>query len=369
VDTMTRLLLLIPALLIVATSCNRGDSELDDAARLEVDNLEATPFLENLSMPSALNFASDGRLFFVEVHEGRVRVVEDGELLDEPFAEFEVAQPGGYSEYGLLGLTLHPDFDENGYVYAFYTTGNEAGEPVGQRLVRLTADGNTGVDEVRLVDELPFGPSCCHNGGRIAFGPDGYLYVTIGDIERPATSQNPESLAGSVLRYTENGTIPNDNPFGDDNPVYAYGLRNPFGITFHPETGDLFLTDNGPNGFDEVNLIEPGGNYGWPEVQGIAEDPDYIDPIWATTTERIAPTGITVPTGTLIPELEGQVLFCMWNLSMLMALEIDPDDPAEVVDQTELPVNCNLDVVEGPDGAIYTSTDIRIYRLAPSKTD
>jgi glucose/arabinose dehydrogenase len=363
-------LCLVPLILILfACSTDNGDGELDDAATLEIDDLEAAPFLENLEMPSALNFAPDGRLFFVEIHEGRIRIVENGELLPEPFAEFEVAQPSGYTEHGLLGLALHPEFDENGYVYALYTAGDETGEPVGQRLVRLTAEGNVGFDEVTLVDELPFGPRCCHNGGRIAFGPDGYLYVTIGDIEQPATSQDTDSPAGSVLRYTENGTIPNSNPLGAGNPVYAYGLRNPFGITFHPETGDLFLTENGPDGYDEINLIEPGENYGWPEVHGIAEDPDFVDPIWATTTERVAPTGITIPAGDSIPALENHLLFCMWNTSMLFALELDPDDPTEVIDQTELPVNCNLDVVEGPDGAIYTSTDIRIYRLGPPLVD
>jgi glucose/arabinose dehydrogenase len=315
-------------------------------------------------LPSSLNFSPDGRLFFVEVYAGRIRVVEDGELLEEPFAELDVARPGGYTEHGLLGLALHPDFEENGYVYAFYTASDGAGNPEGQRIVRLTDDGNVGVDEGILVDDLPAGDNCCHNGGRIAFGPDGHLYATIGDVERPAVSQDLETIGGSVLRYTEDGAIPDDNPFGADNPVYAYGLRNPFGITFHPETGELFLTENGPSGYDEVNLIEAGGNYGWPEVQGIAESEDYIDPIWATTTERVAPTGITIPTGRAIPELEGQVLFCMWNLSMLFALELNPDDHREVVGQAELPVNCNLDVVEGPDGAIYTSTDIRIYRLA-----
>ncbi len=358
------------ASLIFAISGCAGDT--DDAApdadaspSRDLSDFEAEPLLENLEMPNALTFAPDGRLFFVEVHNGRIRVVEDGDLIEEPFAEVDVAQPRGYTEHGLLGLDLHPDFEENGYVYAFYTTGDGTGNPTGQRIVRFTAEGNTAIDEEIIVDELPNGRNCCHNGGRIAFGPDGYLYATIGDIEDPQTSQNPETIAGSVLRYTEDGDIPDDNPFGSDNPVYAYGLRNPFGLTFHPETGELFLTDNGPEGYDEVNMIEPGGNYGWPEAQGIAEEPDFIDPIWATTTEQIAPTGITIPTGDAIPELEGQVLFCLWNMSVLFALELDPDDHTEVVSQSELPVNCNLDVVEGPDGAIYTSTDIRIYRLSP----
>jgi glucose/arabinose dehydrogenase len=364
------LLLVTAVALLTLTVCGDDDpsngveADLDNADTVELDDLEAIVFLADLEMPSALNFAPDGRLFFVEVHAGRIRIVDDGELIEEPFAELDVANPRGYTEHGLLGMALHPDFEENSYVYAFYTAGDGTGNPVAQRIVRFTADGNTATDEEVIVDDLPFG-NCCHNGGRIAFGPDGHLYATIGDVEEPHNSQNPETPSGSVLRFTEDGAVPEDNPFGDDNPVYAYGLRNPFGFTFHPETGDLYLTDNGPTGYDEVNLIEPGGNYGWPEAQGIAENPDFIDPIWATTTEQIAPTGITIPTGQAIPELEGQVLFCLWNMSMVLALELDPDDPSRVVDQAELPVNCNLDLVEGPDGAIYTTTDIRIYRLGP----
>jgi glucose/arabinose dehydrogenase len=355
----------IMLLLLLVAGCGNDD----DADVLDIDDFQVTPFIEDLEMPGAMAFTPDGRLFFTEVHTGRIRVVEDGDLRDEPFADLEVARPDGYTEHGLLGLALHPSFDENGYVYAFYTSTDSSGDPVGQRIVRLTDQDGFGIDETILVDDLPYGPSCCHNGGRIIFGQDGYLYVTIGDIEQPAISQDPESPAGSVLRFTDDGAIPDDNPFGPDNPVYATGLRNPFGMTIHPETGDLFLTENGPDGYDEVNLIRSGGNYGWPEVQGASGEDEYIDPVWSTTTERVAPTGIVIPQSDDIPELAGRVLFCMWNLSMLVVLELDPDDPAEVVDQAELPVNCNLDVVVGPDGALYTSTDIRIYRYGPPESD
>jgi aldose sugar dehydrogenase len=326
---------------------------------------EVTTFIEGVSMPSSLTFTNDGRMFFNEVYDGRIRVVENSQLLDEPFALLDIAQPGGYTEHGLLGLALHPGFDTNGYVYVFYTVGGAGGQPIAQRIVRFTDQDNVATDETVIVDNLPYGPRCCHNGGRIAFGPDGMLYATIGDVEEPGNGQNPGTLGGSVLRYTPDGAIPDDNPFGPDNPVFAYGLRNPYGLTFHPETGDLFITENGPQGYDEVNRIVAGGNYGWPEVQGMAGDDRFIDPIWATTTERVAPTGISIPTGAGIPALEGKVLFCMWNLSMMLALEPADDNPDEVVDQEQLPVNRNLDVTEGPDGAIYASTNVRIYRYGP----
>lgn len=360
--------LLVPVLFLALAACDVS-GESADTAEPVIPELEATPLLENLDMPSELNFAPDGRLFFVEVHEGRIRIVEDGTLLPEPFAEFNVPDLPGYTEYGLLGLALHPEFDENQYVYAFYTAADDEGRPIGQRLVRLIAEGNTGVDEVTLVDELPFGPSCCHNGGRLAFGPLGHLYVTIGDTEEPSLSEDPNALPGSVLRFTENGTIPINNPFGADNPVYAYGLRNPVGIAFHPETEELFLSENGPSGYDEINLIEPGGNYGWPEFRGIVEGSNFDNPVWATTSERLAPTGVAIPSDNAIAELGGCVLFCSWNTSTLYALELNPDDSSDVIDQTKLPVNCNLDVTEGPDGTIYTATDNRIYQLGLPMTD
>jgi glucose/arabinose dehydrogenase len=327
---------------------------------------EVSVYVEDISMPGALAFSDDGRLFFTEVFDGTIRVVADGELLDEPFATLDIANPGRPTEYGLLGLALHPEFNENGYVYAFYTVGDEDGQPVEQRIVRFTDQDNIGVDETVIVDGLPFGPGGSHNAGRIAFGPDGMLYATLGDIEDPDLSQDPEHVAGSVLRYTEDGAVPDDNPFGPDNPVYAYGLRNSFGLAFHPETGDLFVTDNGPNGFDEVNRIVPGGNFGWPEARGIAGDPDYIDPIWATgESEAVAPTGVVVASENSIAELAGQVLFCQWNTGTLVALELDENDPDQVVAEQALPVECHLAVTEAPDGSIFAASRDTIFRYGP----
>jgi aldose sugar dehydrogenase len=325
---------------------------------------EVTTVVDGVMMPSSMNFAPDGRMFFIEVWSGTVRIVEDGQLLDEPFASLDIPLVQGFTEWGILGLALHPNFEENGWVYVFYTLRDDDNRPVEQRIIRLTADGNTAAEEEILVDGLPFGPNCCHNGGRMIFGPDGYLYVSLGDVENDPVSQDPENIAGSILRYTEDGAVPEDNPFGSDNPVYAYGLRNPYGLTFHPETDELWITENGPDGFDEVNLIQAGENYGWPEARGMAGDPDYVDPIWATgQSEAIGPTGIQIPTGEAIPELEGRVMFCDWNSGTARVLEVTDD--YEVVDETSIPVECNLDITEGPDGALYLASTEAIFRYGP----
>ncbi len=325
---------------------------------------EVTLVTDAVSMPSSINFAPDGRMFFIEVWTGTIRIVEDGQLLDEPFATLDIVQAEGFTEHGILGLALHPDFENNGWVYAFHTVPDDAGAPAEQRIVRLTAEGNNAVEQEVIVDGLPFGPNCCHNGGRIVFGPDGHLYVSLGDVENDAVSQDPNNIAGSILRYTENGAVPDDNPLGADNPVYAYGLRNPYGLTFHPETGELWITENGPNGFDEVNLIRAGENYGWPEARGMAGDPDYVDPIWATgQSEAIGPTGIQIPTGDAIPELAGAVMFFDWNSGTARVLEVS--DEYEVLDETSIPVECNLDIAEGTDGALYLASTEAIFRYGP----
>jgi aldose sugar dehydrogenase len=325
---------------------------------------EVSTVVEGVNMPSSMTFTPDGRMFFLEVWTGTIRIVEDGQLLDEPFATLDIPQVDGFTEWGILGLALHPNFEENGWVYVFHTVPDDANTPVEQRIVRLTADGNIAADEEIIVDDLPFGPNCCHNGGRMIFGSDGYLYVSLGDVENDPVSQDPENIAGSILRYTEDGAVPEDNPFGADNPVYAYGLRNPYGLTFHPETDELWITENGPDGFDEVNLIQAGENYGWPNARGMAGDPDYVDPIWATgQSEAIGPTGIQIPTGDAIPELEGHVMFCDWNSGTARILELSDD--YEVLNETSIPVECNLDITEGPDGALYLASTDAIYRYGP----
>ena len=324
---------------------------------------QVTTVTDGVSMPNALAFTPDGRLLFNEVYEGRIRVVQDGQLLPEPFAQLDVAQPPGYTEHGLLGLAIDPDFAQNHYVYAFYTFPDRSGNPAGQRIVRFTDRDNVGTDLTVIVDDLPAGPDCCHNGGRIQFGPDGALYVTLGDTENADLSQQVDAVAGRILRYRPDGTIPPDNPF-PDNPTYAYGLRNPFGIRFHPLTGKLFATENGPSGQDELNIIEPGQNYGWPIVTGAVGDDRFTDPIW-TSDGSHAPTGLEIPNSPVLPDLTGDVVFCEWNTGTLQRFRLAKPGYDRVESQETLPGTCRLDVTQGPDGALYFSDEGAIYRYGP----
>jgi Glucose / Sorbosone dehydrogenase len=239
-----------------------------------------------------LNFAPDGRLFFVEVNAGRIRVANGMELQSEPMATLAVQQA---AESGLLGLALDPEFSKNHFVYAYYSEGDRSDPSRGirNRVVRFTERDGIAGEMTPILDNLPVsstGAEDAHQGGALLFGPDGRLYVSVGETGNPAASQDLASLAGKILRVNADGSIPPDNPF-PGSPVFAFGFRNPWGMVFHPKTGALFATENGNKAHDEINLVTAGGNYGWPKVDGINDDPKYEDPIWDSGHGRDARNG------------------------------------------------------------------------------
>ncbi|MCG8432703.1 MAG: PQQ-dependent sugar dehydrogenase [Gammaproteobacteria bacterium] len=250
----------------------------------------------NLEIPWALDFAPDGRIFVTE-RPGRVRVIKDGRLQETPWAALPVAN---WRAAGLSGIALDPDFARNGFVYVVGTfrTGEDKFE---NRIYRFTDRKGRGVKPVVVVDKLPSIDT--HAGGAFAFGPDGKLYLAVGDGERSEEVQDMQSTTGKILRYNPDGSIPGDNPF-PGSPVYALGVRNPQGFAWHPESGDLFATEHGPSGFpeengredqDELNVILPRGNYGWPDVSGFGDEEKFISPL-VDWTPAIAPSGLAVDT-------------------------------------------------------------------------
>jgi len=182
------------------------------------------------------------------------------------------------------------------------------------------------------------------------------LYVSIGDAQEAEAAQDLTRLNGKILRVNPDGSIPGDNPLPGF-PVWAWGLRNPFGLAFAPD-GSLYATENGPSGYDEINRIVRGGNYGWPEVTGFANDPRFVDPLYSRPDFRVAPTGITAYTGDDLPELAGSLLFCSYNEGRLTQATLK-DRGLELKDAGQ---PCLLDVTTGPDGALYFSDERSIYR-------
>lgn len=232
-----------------------------------------------LKIPWEIVPMPDGRILITE-REGRVLLLKEGEI-------HNIAQVKHKGEGGLLGMTLSPNFKEDNLLYLYYTY--MEGKETYNKVSQFTFKEDTIVDEKVILDKIP--GSKFHNGGRIKFGPDGKLYITTGDSQNEDLSQDIESLAGKILRVNPDGTIPTDNPF-PNSPVFALGIRNSQGLAWHPVTGDLFASDHGPSSRDEINLIESGGNYGWPNITCDQEDPQYKNPISCYTDFTLAPSGI-----------------------------------------------------------------------------
>lgn len=260
-----------------------------------------------LDTPWDLAFAPDGRIFVSE-RPGRIRVVHHGRLAAEPWATVDVAAE---DETGLTGIVLAPDFERSRHVYVIGTFRTPSRDLV-NRVIRFTDRDGKGSDPTVIVDSIP--AANYHSGAAIAFGPDGMLYVGTGDARDPDSAQDPESLAGKILRFEATGRIPADNPVRGS-PVWALGLRNPQGLAWEPWTNQLFAIDHGPSGLpserlrrhhDELNAIRAGGNYGWPTVAGQAEDPRFVAPMF-DWTPGIAPAGLAVYTGKDFPSWRGHL--------------------------------------------------------------
>jgi aldose sugar dehydrogenase len=317
---------------------------------------------------TALAFAPDGRLFWTE-RSGTVRVWQHGSSRVFARVRTVTTEPGGsYSERGLLGLAISPTFNTDRFVYAFYSDPNYSS----QHVIRWTDCDGTGV-HATIIATFPAGGDCCHKGGRIAFGPDGKLYVTLGDEHDAASAQNVRDVRGKVLRYNPNGSIPSDNPFGPTDPVWAYGLRNPFGIAFS-STGQLAVTMNGPSGdagspgtgYDTLyEHVTRGAHYQWPDCYGYSHPlatstcGGGTPPDWSSETSTYVPTGATFVDGSGPAGYAGHLVFCSYYRGMVIAT---PGSPHATVRSG--PSGCRLDVVEGPNHALYYSDASHIYELA-----
>ena len=316
---------------------------------------------------TALAFAPDGRLFWAE-RSGTVKVWQDGAAKTFATVNTITAEPGGgYSERGLLGLAISPTFARDRYVYALYSNADRTK----QTIVRWTDCAGTGPDPTVMV-ELPAGTDCCHKGGRLAFGTDGKLYVTLGEEHASAAAQDTSDSRGKLLRFNADGSLPSDNPF-KGSPVWAFGFRNPFGLAVSP-SGQIAVTSNGPTGdsgspatgYDTVVAnVAKGAGYQWPNCYGYSHPlaasscgDGQLGPDWSSEASTVVPTGATFVDGSGPGATAGHLVFCSYSAGMQI---FTPGTPHASVSSG--PGECQLDVKQGPDHALYYSDTSHIYRM------
>lgn len=234
---------------------NTSNASASTGTQAEIPVLTTTTVLKNLVIPWEIRFLSKDTWLITEC-PGYLTILQGDSI-----KRFKIPEVEHMGESGLLGLAIHPNFNSNHWIYLYRTT-QKSGKTINQ-VIRYQLENNKLSKEKMILDDIP--GSSIHNGGRIAFGPDQYLYITTGDAGQPALAQDKTSLAGKVLRVDEEGKIPAENPF--NNAVFSYGHRNPLGLAWD-DKGQLWSTESSGNtGYDKLNIILLGKNYGWPNVK------------------------------------------------------------------------------------------------------
>ncbi len=320
-------------------------------------------------VPIALVWGADGRLYHTEKNLHLIQVRDaSGALVDS----IPIPLPAGDVK-DLYGLALDPDFPAQPLFYVFYTHA----APLSNRVLRFRYANGVASDPFTLFSAPLPGDCLEHNGGKLAFGQDGALTISFGENCIDALAQDMTIPQGKILRIspTDGSALP-DNPFYDgdgpnDDRIWALGVRNPFGLTIDPATGNVWESENGPGCGDEVNHIVAGANYGWPlsspsYFECIDPGPPYLPPAWAWTP-TIAPTGLNFYSGYQLWGWHGDLLMCAWRTGRLYRFGLDASRTrlATMAEYDIQPATCKLDVVTGPDGSLYLSArdEKAIYRL------
>jgi len=367
----TIILLLTAALLPLAATAQVFSSELQQ--------FRAVTLTENLEHPWGLAFLPDGRMLVSE-RPGRLRLVgADGRLDPQPVSGLPAIAAVGQG--GLLDVTLHPDYARNGWLYLSYTGEGSGG--YGTEVLRAKLDGHA-LSDVQVIFRMqPKSTTSHHFGSRLVFDRQGYLYITLGDRGEMERAQRLDDHAGSVIRLHDDGRVPADNPFvgkpGAKPEKFTLGNRNMQGAALHPQTGELWAHEHGPQGGDEINIIRAGVNYGWPVItygrnyvtstkigEGTTK-PGMAQPLlyW---TPSIAPSGMAFYTGNRFPGWRGNLFVGALAGQMLVRLQLDGERIVHQERLLEGALGRIRDVRQGPDGLLYLLIDSaqgRIVRLEP----
>lgn len=361
----------LSATIFTVTACAQKDTTIAPPAT----SFEYEPIVEGMQIPWGIAVLPDGSLLITE---------KSGELIHFTNGEKQIISgvPEVYNrgQGGLLDIALHPNYGENGWIYLTYASPEGEEEGGNTALMRAKLNGTQLTDQEVLYKASPNTTKGQHFGSRIVFDNDGYLYFSIG--ERGERELNPQDITrdgGKVYRLNEDGSIPEDNPFVDKEDakkaIYSYGHRNPQGMILHPETGEVWVHEHGPQGGDEINVVQKGANYGWSEVtygenygggaisdettrEGIVEPIHYWLP-------SIAPSGMVLVTSDKFPHLKGNLLVGSLKFQYLEHLIMDGK---KVVKREKLleDIGRVRDVIEGPEGTIYVAVEGKgVGKLVP----
>jgi glucose/arabinose dehydrogenase len=356
---------------------------VDEAFETEGPAIRVQTVADGLSHPWGLAFLPDSGMLVTE-RAGRLRHVTAEGKVSEPLTG--VPEVDARGQGGLLDVALDPDFGQNRLVYLSYAEASDGGNGTAVARGVLSEDQGALADVEVVFRQQPKLPSTKHFGSRLVFDGEGYLFVTLGERSEArfrGQAQDLDSHLGKIVRIHPDGAIPDDNPFvgqaGALPEIWAYGVRNVQAAAINPETGVLWEIEHGPMGGDEVNIVEPGVNYGWPLVtlgvnydgttigEGLTHAEGMVDAI-KTWTPVIAPSGMAFYQGDAFPEWQGDLFVGGLRAAALVRLELDGDG---VTGEERLLESLGLrirDVVEGPDGALYLVTDEangEILRVAP----
>jgi aldose sugar dehydrogenase len=364
---------LVALLVALGVACSqppagRGAGEVQTSAQSNT-RFKIEKVAGGLEVPWSIVWAPDGRMIFTE-RPGRVRVIENGTLSPKPL--FVVSDVEKSGESGLMSVALHPQFSSNHFIYLSYAYVSDG---VKVRVVRFRETAEGLVDRKVIIENLP--AAQFHAGCRIRFGPDGKLYVTTGDATRRELAQKLDSLAGKTLRLNDDGSVPQDNPFvGQQNArpeIWSIGHRNAQGLDWQPGSNLMFQTEHGPSGFDgpqggdEVNIVEKGKNYGWPIIHHTQTREGLESPL-LEYTPACAPASGMFYRGSVFPTFKGNFFFGCLRGEVLIRVVLDG---RRVASQENVVKEYGRirDVAEGPDGLLYFSTSNRDGRGKPAEDD
>ncbi|MCA0151435.1 PQQ-dependent sugar dehydrogenase [Rossellomorea vietnamensis] len=274
-------LIISQSILLSACSFGQSDVQQEDSESVTRPSVESKIVAQDLSIPWSIQKQDD--VFYITQRTGGIVEIKDGE---KSVVKTSLSKPlSDRPEAGLLGFVLHPEFKTNQQAFAYYSY-DDSGDHY-NRVVALKRTANEWTEEKVLLDRIPSGQF--HQGGRLKIGPDHKLYITTGDATRQDHVQDPSFLGGKILRMELDGGLPSDNPF-EHSYVYSYGHRNPQGLAWNRD-GELYETEHGPNGYDEVNLIKAGNNYGWPKITGDEKAETMVSPLAHSGEPSWAPSG------------------------------------------------------------------------------